>query len=785
MRKIEPNVGQLLPAPEKEAERIKGNWTESALRVLEERYLLRDEKGTVIETPEELCLRVAKAVAEAETNYGGEPEDYVDDFYELMVTGKFLPNSPTLMNAGTGNAQALAACYVLPVEDSIEGIFDAVKWAAIIHQSGGGTGFAFSRLRPKGHQVKSTQGVASGPVSFLKVFDAATETIKQAGRRRGANMAVLRCDHPDILEFIDCKRTGGITNFNISVGITDSFMHALERETIYNLIDPSSGKQVGWLEARAVLQKIAEAAWATGDPGLVFLDRVNQSSANPTPDLEVIEATNPCGEEPLGPFDACNLGSINVSKFVKGRGVWDLTALGETVSLAVRFLDNVIDINPYPLSQIQDKVLSNRRIGLGIMGWADALSMMGIPYDDGGVIGVAEHLMDFIQSVAVRESEWLATWRGSFPNQPDSIYWEDQSRRNAALTTIAPTGTISIIAGCSSGIEPHYALSYEHRANGRVLSMINPVFSSQCFVKDWMELVDWAKEHGNIKDYPSESWGAIAPEADELKQRFKTAHEIAPIDHVRMQAAFQRHIDQGISKTINMPNSATVEDVKAAYLAAWELGCLGITVYRDGCKDVQVLNAGTQKEPNVGQYPTFNIFSRHESVVDDIIDETLAHKVIKQRPDVLRGATYRTEAPEGRLYVTINKDEEGPFEVFLNAGKPGSDIAALTDGLGRLASMVFRLPSEMSRDDRRREIVQHLSGISGSRVLGLGPSQVKSIPDALAQVLDRDWVPEITAAPRFPQEKVPTGNYCVECGSSSLVYEEGCKKCYSCGYSEC
>ncbi|HTU03718.1 MAG TPA: adenosylcobalamin-dependent ribonucleoside-diphosphate reductase, partial [Candidatus Sulfotelmatobacter sp.] len=462
-----------------------GQWSESALRVLRERYLdkgLGERAENAGETPEDMCWRVASAIAAAEATWGRTQEqvqEMASRFYEMMVDGAFLPNSPTLMNAGKANGLQYSACFVLPVGDSMDEIFEAVKRAAIIHKSGGGTGFAFSRLRPKDTAVRSTGGKASGPVSFLKVFNGATEAVKQGGTRRGANMGILKVDHPDILEFIQCKLDGGIANFNISVAVTDLFMQAVAADAEYDLVDPHTRKVAGRLRAKEVFNRVVDAAWRTGDPGLVFIDRVNAGPANPVPELEAIEATNPCGEQPLAPNDACNLGSINLAVFVRDDArapaiAWD--TLEACVRLAVRFLDDVIQVNPYPLPEIMEEVQANRRIGLGVMGWADLLIQLGIPYDSEAALDLAGRMMEFITSIGRDESARLAEERGHFPNWPNSIYRDGRPVRNSTVTTIAPTGTISIIAGCSSGIEPLFAVAYSHIVGDRRLSFVNPHF---------------------------------------------------------------------------------------------------------------------------------------------------------------------------------------------------------------------------------------------------------------------------------------------------------------------
>ena len=577
-----------------------GQWTESAMKVMKERYLARDAQGQQ-ETPEDMCWRVATAVAGAEEQWGRSSEEVeaiAEKFYNVMVENLFLPNSPTLMNAGTNNGLGYSACFVLPVEDSIEGIFEAIKYAALIHKSGGGTGFAFSRLRPKGSQVRSTAGVASGPVSFMRVFDAATEQVKQGGRRRGANMGILRVDHPDILEFINSKIEGGITNFNISVAATDRFMEALSKDQSYEIIDPRTKQVTGSLPARQVFERIIQAAWQTGDPGMVFIDRINASRANPIPDIEEIEATNPCGEQPLGPNDACNLGSINLVKFAhpsdftssNGHGHGDRVdwaALERVVRLAVRFLDDVIEVNPYPLPAIDEEVKRNRRIGLGVMGWADLLLELGIPYGSEEALALADRLMGFIERVGHEESARLATEREPFSRWSQSIYRHEKPLRNSTVTTIAPTGTISIISGCSSGIEPLFAVAYSHIVGNRHLTFVNPQFERLAKARGFYSeaLMNKVAAQGTVQ--------GLSEVPVDVQQVFVTAHQIAPEWHVRTQAGFQRHLDNGCSKTINLPHTASVEDVGKAYLLAYELGCLGITVFRDGSKSDQVLHVGT------------------------------------------------------------------------------------------------------------------------------------------------------------------------------------------------
>jgi ribonucleoside-diphosphate reductase alpha chain len=750
-----------------------GTWTEPALRVLRERYLLRDERGEVVETPEEMCWRVAQSIAAGEARYGRSPaavREVAAAFYDMMVDAYFIPNSPTLMNAGKGNGLQYSACYVLPVGDSMEEIFDSVKAAAIIHKSGGGTGFAFSRLRPKDDIVASTGGRASGPVSFLRVFNSATEAVKQGGTRRGANMGILRVDHPDVLEFIDCKLDGGITNFNISVAITDAFMEALAQGSEYDLVNPHNRVVTGRLSAREVFERMVRAAWRTGDPGMVFIDRINASPANPTPELGVVEATNPCGEQPLLPNEACNLGSLNVSKFARQSesGEWsvDWDEMERVIRLAVRFLDDVIEMNPYPLSVIDETVKSNRRIGLGIMGWADLLFLMGVPYDSQEAIDLADRLMSFVKDKSHDQCAKLAEERGPFPNWSHSIYRDVRPMRNSTVTTIAPTGTISMIAGCSSGVEPIFALAFQHRVKNpdgeRVLTFVNETFEQIAKARGFYSdaLMEEIAKRGTLHGIPG------VPE--EAGQVFKTSHEIGFEWHVRHQAAFQRYTDNGVSKTINLPNDASEDDVASAYRLAWELGCIGITVFRDGCKGEQVLNIGVRDKAPAAA-PT-------------------GPSVVKPRPHSLSGRTYRSETPIGTAFITVNEtDDHEPFEVFVQVGKGGSDTMAVAEALGRLISLSLRLPSPMSPQRRLEEVISQLSRIGGAQPLGFGKGKVLSLPDALARTLAEhtgQLKPASEGSPKAAEQR-RIGDLCKECGQATFVYEEGCKKCLSCGYNEC
>ena len=834
----------------------KGDWTEQALRVLGERYLMKDEGGKLIENPEDMVWRISWEVASAEACWGAKRRDVIREakrFYRLMVSREFLPNSPTLMNAGTGNGLQYSACFVLPVEDSMEGIFDALKYQAMIHKTGGGTGFSFSRLRPKGSRVKTSSGTASGPVSFMRVFDAATNEVKQGGKRRGANMGILRVDHPDILDFIHCKEAGEITNFNISVALTDKFLEAYENGTDYDLIDPRSGNVVGQLNAEKIFDEIADAAWRTGDPGLVFIDRVNNCSANPIPTLGPIESTNPCGEQPLYPYDSCNLGSIFLTYFVKdvsGRKEVDWNKLKNTARLAVRFLDNVIEINPYPLDQIRNISLAIRRIGLGVGGWADMLVDMKIPYDSEEALKLAEKIMKVIQKEAVSASQELARERGSFPMWQESIYKKETPRRNSTVTTIAPTGSISIIAGASSGIEPLFAVAFQHIVKdkhlNRTLTFFNPKFEKIAKEKGiWDESIkEKVAEHGAVRE--------IEELPQDLKDIFGTAHEIHHKWHIKMQAAFQRYTENAVSKTINMANKVSVEEIKEAYLMAWKTNCKGVTVFRDGCKQMQVLNLGVKQE-------------KEEK-------EEKSKEPIQVRPFVIQGATYKLNTPVGTAFVTINQDESGePLEIFINVGKAGSDVTAMAEALGRTISTSLRFKGNLNRIERAKEIAQQLAGIGGRRSVGFGHNKILSLPDAVAAAISTHLglringfvFPSADVRKEIGKKKqdatdgklysdgnaingngekykvgvqsglagavmsaqnpasqdpamlgddhttataeshlIPTNgpdqlsleddNYipkvadiCPSCGASSLVYEEGCMKCYSCAHSEC
>ncbi|HPW00307.1 MAG TPA: vitamin B12-dependent ribonucleotide reductase, partial [Oscillospiraceae bacterium] len=645
--------------------------TDNAIAVLERRYLVKNEQGECVETPEDLFRRVASAVASADRNYDTEADTgaLAEQFYQRMVNLEFLPNSPTLMNAGRPLGQ-LSACFVLPVEDSMIDIFDSLKNAALIHQSGGGTGFSFSRLRPKGSTVRSTGGVASGPISFMKVFNMATEAVKQGGTRRGANMGILRVDHPDILEFIDCKKNNSeLNNFNISVGVTEKFMEAAQKGEPYDLVDPHTKKAVSQLSASEVYQKIVEGAWRNGEPGILFLDRLNRD--NVVPAQGEIESTNPCGEQPLLPYESCNLGSINLSVLAKETedGVEiDYDLLSEIVRDAVHFLDNVIDINRYPLEQIDRTTKATRKIGLGVMGWADLLLKLGIPYCSDEAVELAESLMGFLTETGRAESARLAKIRGAFPLFEESIYKDGQPLRNATVTTIAPTGTLSILAGCSSGVEPVFAYAYiRNIMDNTKMVEVSPVLKSLLEERGLAteELMGRIAEHGSLVH--------ILEIPEDIRRVYISAHDVSPEYHIRMQAAFQKHTDNAVSKTVNFKHEATQEEVRHVFDLAYRLGCKGVTIYRDGSRDSQVLNIGKEEK-------------KEETPVVTVVEHAI---VPRPRPDTVFGITERMRIGCGNLYVTVNYDKDGICEIFTNTGKEGG-CPSQSEATARLISVALR-----------------------------------------------------------------------------------------------
>lgn len=749
--------------------------SKNALTVLERRYLIKNGEGVVIETVEELFHRVAGAIAASDRRYdeNSDCEALADSFYGMMTNLEFLPNSPTLMNAGRPLGQ-LSACFVLPVEDTMEGIFEAIKQAALIHKSGGGTGFSFSRLRPCGSAVNSTGGVASGPISFMKVFNMATEAVKQGGTRRGANMGILRVDHPDIMEFIHCKTNNKeITNFNISVGLTEKFMNAVEAGEDYELVDPHGGRVTGTLNAREVFECIVDAAWHNGEPGIIFLDRLNRD--NVVPKAGEIESTNPCGEQPLLPYESCNLGSINLTKMLKEEnGVYsfDWDKLKATAKKAVHFLDNVIDANKYPLKEIDFMTKQTRKVGLGVMGWADALLRLKIPYNSEQAVRLAETVMRAVTEAGREESRELAKIRGTFPLFQESTLDQEIPQRNATVTTIAPTGTLSLLASCSSGVEPIFGYVYiRNIMDGTEMIEVNPilreVLKERGLYSD--ELMKKIAKQGSLE--------GIEEIPEEIRRVFVSAHEVSPEFHIRMQAAFQRHTDNAVSKTVNFCNSATREEVAEVYKLAFRLGCKGVTIYRDGSRSEQVLNIGKVKKDG-----------REESPAEG------GQAVIKPRtrPDMTTGITERVKIGCGNLYITVNYDDKGICEIFTNTGKAGG-CPSQSEATARLASIALRSGIDV------RSIIDQLKGIRCPSTIRQSGMKCTSCPDAIAKAIERvyqqqvrlgHWAePELSAAEGSAASQVETVvpgrmRFCPECGAK-LEHEGGCVICRNCGYSKC
>ena len=839
--------------------------SQNARTVLTKRYLVRDASGTPTETPEDMFWRVATTVAEADRRYGAtdaQVEALATEFYALMTQRRFEPNSPTLMNAGRPLGQ-LSACFVLPVEDALSngqnGIYDTLRSMALIHQSGGGTGFSFSRLRAKGSMVRSTTGVASGPVSFMKLYDASTDAVKQGGTRRGANMGILRVDHPDVMEFIACKEDlTQITNFNISVAITRKFMDAVKAGAEYELVDPVTKAVTGTLDARTVWDKMVLGAWRTGEPGVFFIDEANRY--NPVPHLGDYEATNPCGEQPLLPYDVCNLGSVNVGYYVKD-GQLDWEAYGRDIRTATHFLDNVIDVNKYPLPEITALSQRIRRIGLGVMGFADALVRMGIPYDTPEGVEMGRRVMEHLDVEGKKESARLADQRGPFPEWARSIWGPDetcardadgrrirpmQMLRNCNVTTVAPTGTISIIAGCSSGLEPLFAVAFMRNQAGVMMPDVNEDFVAIARREGWYSdaLMERIAKTGSVQH----------PEVPARWQRvFVTANNISPEMHVRMQAAFQQHCDSAISKTTNFAHTATQEDVRAIYELAYDLDCKGVTVYRDGSRDGQVLSTGATEQakkerekgkdgapaaaaaaaPAAKEDPALRRqlgelqgtlaevnaeLERTKKALFEAETENTQRRQKRARPDKLRSTSMRKETPLGTMFVHISEDDRGQaFDVFISLGKAGGSAMADAEALGRMVSLALRSGIALP------EIVRQLRGISSDRAVGLGPNKVLSMPDAVGIALEEWWrdkhqgvqqdllqtpaggTPAVSApapvavAPasvlngQVEAQADPMGAYapsevfmgtCPDCGSS-LEFAEGCVKCHVCGFSEC
>ncbi len=734
--------------------------TENAKIVLEKRYLRKDEKGRAIEEPKDLFRRVAYDIAQADEKYGEDPKKAEEDFYQIMSNLEFLPNSPTLMNAGT-SIQQLSACFVLPVEDSMEGIFGAIKDTALIHQSGGGTGFSFSKIRPKGDIVRSTGGVASGPISFMRVFNASTDVIKQGGKRRGANMGILRVDHPDIADFITVKENlEELTNFNLSVAVTEDFMRAVSEKKKYDLINPRTQKVVKQLDAETILDKIVEKAWKSGEPGIIFLDRINKN--NPVPRIGKIEATNPCGEQPLLPYESCNLGSINLAKMITNKKV-DFQKMVRVITHAIHFLDNVIDRNKYPLKKIEEMTYANRKIGLGVMGFADMLLQLNVPYNSEKALQIGEKIMNFIQKEGRKASKKLGEQRKSFPNFKGSIWENKGAMRNATVTTIAPTGTISIIAGCSSGIEPLFAVFFIRNVldkDDRLIE-INPHFEKIAKEKGFysQDLMEKIAKKGSIQE--------IEEIPNEIKQVFVTALDISPEWHVQMQAAFQKYTDNAVSKTVNFRKEATVEDIRQVFKMAYELECKGVTVYRYGSRKEQVLSTKEEKQ-EIERKP-------------------------RTRPMSISGSTLKMGTGCGNLYVTINETSSGPFEAFAQLGKAGGCAAAQSEAVSRLISLCFRSGIDVDT------VIRQLKGIRCPSPFFGRSGPILSCPDAMAKAIEahiksreKNIPPVVTEVPRldkFEEEKT-LGEYlspagvCPDCGNP-LIFEEGCRICKQCGFSTC
>jgi ribonucleoside-diphosphate reductase alpha chain len=776
--------------------------SENALVVLERRITRRNDQGDSVETPQECFRRVAANLAQAELRYGGTEADRKaaeETFYRLIASLDFLPNSPTLVNAGR-ELQQLSACFVLPVPDSIDGIFEAIRHTAIIHKSGGGTGFAFSRLRPANDRVQSTMGVASGPVSFMKVFDSATEAIKQGGTRRGANMGILRVDHPDIDLFIEMKADmTTLTNFNISVAVTDAFMRAVEAGTDFELINPKSNEVVGRRDARATWEKMVTNAWTNGDPGVIFIDRINASRANPVPARGPIESTNPCGEQPLYSYDSCNLGSINLAHFTRGpegRKEVDYDRLAEMVHQCVHLLDNVIEMNEYPIPQIEETSHAIRRIGLGVMGWADMLIDLRVPYDSEDALELGRRVMTFIQQEADAASQQLANVRGCFPDWQQSIYGPGGAEgprpmRNATRTTIAPTGTLSIIASCSGGIEPVFALAFVRShyldkndpTRRTELTEVNEQFERAAreggFYSE--ELIRDLAEGGHLADRPEvPAWA---------KRVFVTAHDITPEWHVRMQAAFQVATDNAVSKTINFPQQATVDDVRLAYELAYRTGCKGITIYRDGSRELQVLKHAAKSEAQ-----------KAVEAAQDLLAQA-SGPVRRRLPDERNAITHKFRVGEQEGYMTVGLFDDGtPGEVFINVSKQGSTVSGLMDTAAMLTSYALQYGVPIG---------ELASKLKNTRFEPSGPTSNKQIPIATSIV---DYVfrwlelkfegARAAAQPALipPEEVVPStgvdmftkkvedpvasGVGCPDCGAV-LYYGEGCLICRNCGYNKC
>ncbi len=769
---------------EKEIEKIASNlkMTENAKKILEKRYLIKDKDGNPAERPQDIFIRVAKSIAEADLQYGASTKEYQQttrDFLKMLISLDFLPNSPTLRGAGRKIHQ-LSACFVLPIEDNMEGIFNTLKITALVHKGGGGTGFSFGHIRPSGDRVGSTDGVAGGPISFMKIFDTMAKEVMQGGVRVGANMGILPVHHPDIETFISCKSKENkgkqLQNFNLSVAVTDTFMEAVIKEKDYELINPRNNEVIKKISAKKIFDKMVENAWDNGDPGIIFIDEINRY--NPTPQIGKIESTNPCGEQPLLPYESCNLGSINLKHMIKDNAV-DWEKLKDTVHKATHFLDNVIDVNRFSDPKIEEMTKANRKIGLGVMGFADLLVMLNIPYNSKKAESLAEKIMKFVNDNTKQKSAQLAKTRGPFANFKGSIYdKKNQPKlRNAAFTSIAPTGTLSLIADCSGGIEPFFALVYKKKSLWKSdgSSELEQIFVNQHFEKvakkekfHSKKIMEQIAQEGSVQE--------IEEIPEEIKKIFVTAQDISPEWHIRIQAAFQKDNSSAVSKTINFPNKATKEDIANSYILAYKLKCKGTTIYRDGSRDVQVLTKG----------------EKNNNKKEDQINLVLAKP--RKRPEVVNGRTYKTKTAYGSLYVTINDDEQGqPFEVFAQMGKAGGFFAAKVEAISRLISTSLR--SGIKPD----EIVNQLKGIRGPSPIWTEEGTILSIPDAIAKVLEKhlnkSQVPlDFNSKSKFITKEPSKKNNsiadmgiapaCPECGNI-LELGEGCLKCPGCGFSKC
>jgi ribonucleoside-diphosphate reductase alpha chain len=762
------------------ASKLEPGLSENSRIVLEKRYLAKNEKGSITETPADLFKRVAKFIASADFKYGkssAEVNSTANEFYELMAEFKFLPNSPTLMNAGRELGQ-LSACFVLPIEDSMSAIFDSLKQMALIHKSGGGTGFSFSKLRPKNDFVHSTAGISSGPISFMNIFNAATETVKQGGTRRGANMAILNIDHPDIIDFITAKNDDHtLTNFNISVALTDEFMEAVENNGYYSLRNPRTQEPVKELKAKEVFDLIVKKAWSNGEPGIIFIDKINES--NPMKKIGKIESTNPCGEQPLLPYESCNLGSINLNKILtkkNGGALIDFELLKKITRQSVHFLDNVIDLNNYPLDKIKEITVANRKIGLGVMGFADALIKLGIPYDSVEAVETAEKIMSTIQDESKKASAELAKQRGTFPNFKHSTYFDLESEplRNATTTTIAPTGTLSIIANSSSGIEPIFALAYVRNVmDNNVLVETNPLFEQTArdngfYTDDIMQNIAAKGSVAGIEEIP-----------DGIKRIFVTAHDISPEAHIEIQSAFQKYVDNAVSKTVNFPYSATEEDIRKVYTLAYKSGCKGVTVYRDGSRQEQVLQ---RKSDN--QKSDANLLINTGSVPHGMSP--------RPRNEVIVGATRKMTTGCGSLYVTINEDSNGLFEVFAAMGKSGGCAASQTEAVSRLISLALRSGID------KAQIIKQLKGVRCPNQAWEKGGRIYSCADAIAKAIERHSGIDPVSTTNYEESDSAKSSaetngkgssaamvgVCPDC-YGPLEFESGCSVCRSCGFSRC